>query len=73
VRPEFTGEPIAYGVTIPSNAPHPEAAAQFIEYLLGDEGRAIMAANYHPLRDPLEVDRYEALPASLQAVVAPGP
>lgn len=71
VRPEFTAEPIAYGITIPSNAPHPEAAARFVAFLLGDGGRAIMAANYHPLQDPIRVDDYEALPAVLQAVIVP--
>jgi len=73
VRPEFTGEPIAYGVTIPSNAPHPDAAAEFIAFLLSDEGRAIMAANYHPLHEPVEVDNHAALPTALQALVAPAP
>ncbi len=73
VRPEFTGEPIAYGVTIPSNAPHPELAAQFVAFLLSDEGRAIMEANHHPLRDPIEVDNHDALPAALQHLAAPGP
>ena len=41
VKPEFRGERIAYGITIPSNAPHPEEAALFIAFLLGPEGQAV--------------------------------
>jgi molybdate/tungstate transport system substrate-binding protein len=52
VQPEFRGEQISYGITIPSNAPHPDEAALFIAFLLGPEGRAIMKADYHPLFDP---------------------
>jgi len=30
VEPVFNGEQIGYGITIPTNAPHPDQAAQFI-------------------------------------------
>jgi len=33
---------------IPSNAPHPQAAEQFIAFLLGPTGQAVMAQNYQP-------------------------
>lgn len=49
VKPRFIGEPIAYGITIPASAPHPQEAEAFIAFLLGPEGRAIMEENYHPL------------------------
>ncbi len=49
VDPRFRGEPIAYGVTIPSSAPHPEAAAEFVAFLLGPQGRSVMEDNFHPL------------------------
>jgi len=52
VKPEFRGERIGYGITIPANAPHPGAAAQFVQFLLGPEGRAIMTRDYHPMFDP---------------------
>lgn len=48
VEPHFPGEPIGYGVTIPSSAPHPEMAAEFVAFLLGAEGKAILEANHHP-------------------------
>ncbi len=69
VEPVFKGEVIAYGLTIPANSPHPEAAELFIQFLLGEEGKEIMAANHHPLLDTICVDRYDNLPVSLQPFV----
>jgi molybdate/tungstate transport system substrate-binding protein len=71
VKPQFRGERIGYGITVPSNAPHPDEAALFIAFLLGPEGRAIMAADHHPLFDPCPADGYANMPASLQALCAP--
>ena len=68
VKPQFRGERIGYGITIPSNAPHADAAALFIEFLLSPEGRAIMDANYHPMFDPCPADGYANMPGSLQAI-----
>jgi len=65
IKPEFRGERIAYGLTIPGNAPHPGAAALFIDFLLGPEGRALMEANYHPIFDVPEVDGCEHIPEPL--------
>lgn len=39
---------IVYGVTIPKNAPHPEAALRFVELLLSDTGRKIFEDNGQP-------------------------
>jgi molybdate/tungstate transport system substrate-binding protein len=66
VQPEFQGETIGYGITIPSNARHPQEAAAFIAFLLGPEGRAVMAEHHHPLLDPPTVDYHGRLPAGLQ-------
>jgi molybdate/tungstate transport system substrate-binding protein len=71
LKPQFRGERIAYGITIPSNAPHPQEAALFIAFLLGPEGRALMAADYHPLFEPALGNQYEAIPAQLQALCLP--
>ena len=72
VEPRFVGEPIAYGITIPSGAPHPQAAAEFISFLLEPEGRAVMQANHHPiLADPTALG-WEAMPESIQALCAEG-
>jgi molybdate/tungstate transport system substrate-binding protein len=71
IKPQFRGERIGYGITIPSNAPHPAEAAQFIAFLLGPEGRALMQAQYHPLFDPAVADGYDKLPAGLRSVCVP--
>ena len=68
VKPVFRGERIAYGITIPSNAPHPDEAALFIAFLLGPEGRALMQANSQPMFDPAMAENHELLPPALQAL-----
>lgn len=66
VDPVFIGEQIGYGITIPSNAPHPEEAVDFIAFILGPDGRAIMQVNDHPLLSPLIPDQLESMPTLLQ-------
>jgi molybdate/tungstate transport system substrate-binding protein len=67
VKPVFRGEPIGYGITIPSNAPQPELAHRFIEFLLGPQGRQIMQQNYQPVLDPLQCDGAAYMPPELGA------
>lgn len=62
VEPVFVGEPIRYGVTIPSNAREPEAAALLLAFLLGPEGQRIMAENHQPVIAPALTDDLGALP-----------
>jgi molybdate/tungstate transport system substrate-binding protein len=71
VKPQFRGERIGYGITIPANAPHPDEAALFIAFLLSPEGRAIMEADHHPLFDPYLADGYSNMPESLQTLCVP--
>jgi molybdate/tungstate transport system substrate-binding protein len=71
VKPKFRGERIGYGITIPANAPHPVEASQFIAFLLGPQGRAIMEANYHPVFETPLADGYERMPAELRALSRP--
>jgi molybdate/tungstate transport system substrate-binding protein len=66
VQPVFQGEPIGYGITIPSNAPQPELAARYIDFLLSPEGRAVMASANHPLISPILCDQPEQIPQLLQ-------
>lgn len=40
---EFRGEPIVYALTIPTGAPHPEAARGFARFVLSPEGQGILA------------------------------
>jgi len=71
VKPEFRGERIGYGITIPSSALHPDEAALFIAFLLSPEGRAIMEANHHPMFEVPLGDGYANMPADLQSISAP--
>jgi len=41
----LTASSIAYGMTIPSNPPNPDAVRLFVELLLSDEGRQVLTAN----------------------------
>lgn len=71
VKPKFRGERIGYGITIPTNAPHPAEAELFIAFLLGAEGRAIMAGHHHPMFETPLAMGYESVPAALQALSQP--
>ncbi|HEY73398.1 MAG: tungstate ABC transporter substrate-binding protein WtpA [Chloroflexi bacterium] len=63
------GKPIVYGVTIPKNAPSPDLALEFVKFLLGSEGQAIMEAQGQPpIVPPVAVNK-GALPAELQTLV----
>ena len=66
VDPVFRGEQIKYGLTIPSNAPHPEEAALFIRFLYSEEGQSIMRRNAHPLIYPPTGDQLQNLPDELR-------
>ncbi len=73
VKPVFKGEQIGYGITIPSNAPQPELAAEFIAFMLGPEGRQIMEANYHPLLPQPVCDQAQSIPAELRSLCSGEP
>ncbi len=63
------GEPIVYGVTIPRNAPSPDLALEFVKFLIGPEGQAIMERmGQPPIVPPTTGDR-DALPPALQPLV----
>jgi len=69
VSPDFEGKAIAYGITIPTNAPHPELAAEFIRFLVGPQGQEVMARNQHPMILPPVADNEAALPEALATLV----
>jgi len=69
VDPIFVGKPIAYGITIPTNAPHPNLAAELVAFILGPEGQAIMAGSEHPTIQPPIAVNPEALPDMLKDMV----
>lgn len=65
----MTGKPIVYGVTIPRNAPRPDLAVEFVKFLIGPEGQAIMEAQGQPPIAPPVADRKDVLPTPLQTLV----
>ncbi len=61
------GSSMVYGVTIPKNAPHPELAARFIDYLMAkDKGLKIMEEMGQPAVVPSVCDTYDKLPAQFK-------
>ena len=68
IKPVFRGEPIGYGITIPSNAPQPAIAERYIQFLLSNEGRGIMEAFYHPLFEEIRCDQGENVPEGLKGI-----
>ncbi len=63
------GKPIVYGVTIPDVALSPDLALEFVKFLLGPEGQAIMEQQGQPPIVPPVADDKDALPAELEALV----
>ncbi len=63
------GKPIVYGVTIPDVALSPDMAREFVKFLLGPEGQAIMEQQGQPPIVPPMADDKDALPADLEALV----
>jgi molybdate/tungstate transport system substrate-binding protein len=68
VTPEFQGQPIVYGITIPRNAPHKEEALEFLKFLLSSEGQQILRNTSQPVMRPT-VDNTENLLQELRALV----
>lgn len=61
------GEPMVYGITIPKNAPNPEAALAFVLFLLSkDGGMAIFEKHGQPSVIPSPTATYDRLPTPLK-------
>jgi len=70
---ELAGRPIIYAVTIPTAAPHPKLAQEFIAYLLGPAGQKVIAANgFIPLKHPYAMRR-DKVPADLRKLTVAWP
>lgn len=62
----LTGAPIVYGLTIPTNAPHPELAIAFVEFILSSDGQAIMENCGQPAIVPAVASDSEKVPEELR-------
>ena len=54
VDTERVGSPIFYAVTIPKNAPQPELAVAFVQFVIGEEGQKILGNLEQPSLVPAE-------------------
>ena len=60
------GAPMVYGITVPNSAPNRDAAMAFVDFVLSEQGQAIMEACGQPSVVPSPTDRYEKVPESLK-------
>lgn len=65
------GQPILYGVTMPHNAPNPDLALAFVEFILAPQGQAIMEEQGQPPITPPISDDVGKLPDRLGDTVEP--
>jgi len=72
VKPIFKGGQIGYAITVPDNAPQPELASQFIEFMLGADGREVFDANYQPMLELPLCDQPSKIPQNLRNFCAAG-
>jgi molybdate/tungstate transport system substrate-binding protein len=70
VRPVFRGDVIRYAFTIPANAPDAALAREFAAFLLGPDGRRILAADHQPLLTPPVLDHSAAAPEEVRRACA---
>ena len=67
------GKAIVYGITIMTNAPETELAAEFIALLLSDAGQEVFEVdNGQPFVVPAKCDNVGGLPSSLTSLVVAG-
>jgi molybdate/tungstate transport system substrate-binding protein len=67
----LTAKPIVYALTIPRNAPHPDAALAFVKFVLGPEGQAISARNGFRTLSPAYAANRDRMPQGLEALTQP--
>ncbi|RZN16249.1 MAG: tungstate ABC transporter substrate-binding protein WtpA [Methanosarcinales archaeon] len=63
-----TAKPIVYGITVPTNAPHPELGLEFVKFVISADGQAIFENFGQPPIVPAVGDG--ALPDGLGSLVA---
>jgi molybdate/tungstate transport system substrate-binding protein len=68
-----TGVPTVYAVTIPTNAAHPDWAGRFVAFVLGEEGRQVMAADGFGTVHPAYAVGEAKVPADVKPLVSAWP
>jgi molybdate/tungstate transport system substrate-binding protein len=69
VTPEFEGEPVIYGMTIPRNTKHLEDAIEFVKFVIGPEGQHILSEAHQPPLAPARIDNKDKAPSALKPLV----
>ena len=69
----LTAKPIIYGLTIPASAPDAALGQEFIQFVLGPQGQAIMRSNGFVVISPALASSQAKLPASLQPLTTSWP
>ena len=67
----LSAKPIVYALTIPLNAPHRDAAIEFVKFILGPEGRKISAGNGFKTLAPAYVVHGDRMPSQLLVLTQP--
>jgi molybdate/tungstate transport system substrate-binding protein len=70
---DLHAKPIIYAVTIPTNAPHPKEAEQWVAFLLGEQGRSVMKQKGFVVIHPAIASGFDQVPAELKQLVKPWP
>ncbi len=65
----MVGKPIVYGVTVVKDAPSPDLALEFVKFLIGPDGQAIMEKQGQPPIVPAVAVDKSVVPAELQDMV----
>ena len=70
---DLPGRPIVYALTIPEKAPHPKLAAEFIAYLLGPKGQALIKENGFTPVHPAYAQHGDKMPQMLRKLTVTWP
>jgi len=70
---KISGAPVAFSVTVPSNAPNPTLGAAFVSLLFTPAGQALLTANGFTTVFPGWTDKPSAVPVGLQPDVTAMP
>jgi molybdate/tungstate transport system substrate-binding protein len=69
VNMDRDGETIYFGLTIPANAPHPALAAEFVKFILGQDGKNVFQNCSQPVFEPSFTDNLTAVPSELRPLL----
>ncbi len=65
--------PIIYAITIPQDAPHPQQAEKWVQYLLGQQGQQTMQQKGFVVVNPPIASGIDNVPAGIKQMVKPWP